>query len=188
MLNRRLNVPFAFYKEKVPVGPFPSTVKFREVPLMALKTICISSACPRSRVMFDCYQRHLLPGRQQGSVSNIYVEFDIAMSKYHFYASYFCHGSSKNIQCGSIEVSRSKSEVERQEPFDLNFAVCWFYPGQELCKNTVQKWGEERESLALEFADIDFMYTDIHNIKTVCQWRFLQTSFHIAGERYITQP
>ena len=49
--------------------------------------ICISSACPRSRVMFGCYQRHLLPGRQQGSVSNIYVEFDIAMSKYHIFAT-----------------------------------------------------------------------------------------------------
>ena len=36
--------------------------------------------------MFGCYQRHLLPGRQQGSVSNIYVQFDIAMSQYHIFA------------------------------------------------------------------------------------------------------
>ena len=73
--------------------------------------------------MFGCYQRHLLPGRQQGSVSNIYVEFDIAMSKYHIFATVALKIYS-SLWCGSIEASRSNSEVERQEPFDLNFAVC----------------------------------------------------------------
>ena len=100
--------------------------------------ICISSACPRSRVMFGCYQRHLLPGRQQGSVSNIYVEFHIAMSKYHFYASYFCHGSSKNFQCGSIETSRSNSEVEAGTIW-FEFCSLLILPGPR----TVQKYRAE---------------------------------------------
>ena len=59
--------------------------------------------------MFGCYQRHLLPGRQQGSVSNIYVEFDIAMSKYHIFATVALIIYSS---LWSIESSRSNSEVE----------------------------------------------------------------------------
>ena len=69
--------------------------------------------------MFGCYQRHLLPGRQQGSVSNIYVEFDIAMSKYHIFATV----ALKIYSVGVLKLQESVPRL-RQEPFDLNFAVC----------------------------------------------------------------
>ena len=72
--------------------------------------------------MFGCYQRHLLPGRQQGSVSNIYVEFDNTISKYHIFVTV----ALKIYSLCGVGVLKLQGAIQRlrQEPFDLNFAVC----------------------------------------------------------------
>ena len=61
--------------------------------------------------MFGCYQRHLLPGRQQGSVSNIYVEFDIAMSKYHFMPNIFATVALKIYSVGVLKLQGASQRL-----------------------------------------------------------------------------